>query len=268
VTSLIRRASTPILVVLALFACSGNLVHAGAVLHVDTGNDVNHQAKGIPTVLSGDGHTVTSITAQAAAFSALQGTLTGVYDLVIWDNWSNSSGAEVVNVTSYVNAGGTLLYIGYDSIFGPGQAALLGGSSPSDTTSAGDELNAVANVSNSLTTGLVDIRGLTPSGVAASGNPDLDSNNNLNGNTAAVVTSTYGNHWTLHSLGLGEAIFMSTPYDFNFQTDDTVYRDALRNVAFNADPSAVPEPGTVALFGIGLVGVGLATVRRKRNKRA
>ena len=241
---------------------------AATILHVDTGNSIAHQAKGIPDVLTADGHTVTSITNQAAAFAALNGALAGVYDLVVWDNWSAANSSEISNLTSYVTGGGRLLAVGYDSIYNSGMAGLLGGTSVSDTTSAGYELNPVVNIANSLTTGVVDIRGLTPNGVAdggaAPGNPDLDSLNGLTVGTTAVVTSVYGNHWTLRQLGAGEVAFVSSPYGFDFDNDDAVYRGALRNFAANS-ASSVPEPGMLATFALGLAGLGLAR-RRARKK--
>lgn len=251
-----------------LLVFSSFSAQAASILHVHTGNDVNHQAKGIPDVLTADGHTVTSITDSALGLAALGGPLTGVYDLVVWDKYYQTDPAAITNLTNYVTAGGRLLQVGYDSVFSAGQVALLGGGSGSDTTSAGDELNPVANVVNSLTTGIVDIRGLTPSGVALSGaapgNPDLDSLNTLGGDTTAIVTSIYGNHWTLRQLGLGEVAFLSSPYGFDFDNDDPVYEAALQNFAANA-ASAVPEPSTFALLGLGTI--GLMGYRRRRDKQ-
>ena len=263
----IAAAALAATVAVAALSAPG-IARAATILHVDTGAEITHQARGIPDVLTADGHTVTSITDFAPAIAALNGTLAGVYDLVIWDNWSNGGAGEIANLTSYVTGGGRLLAVGYDSIYQSGMEGLLGGTSVTDTTSAGDELNPVANIANSLTTGVVDIRGLTPNGVAdggvLAGNADLDSLNGLTVGTTAIVTSVYGTHWTLSQLGAGEVAFVSTPYGFDFDNDDAVYRGALRNFAANS-ASSVPEPGMLATFALGLAGLGLAR-RRARKK--
>ncbi len=264
----VAAAAVAATVAIAAMSAPG-IARAATILHVDTGSDSSHRAKGIPDVLTADGHTVTSITNTTAAFAALNGTLAGVYDLVIWDNYSDSDSSEIANLTGYVTGGGRLMAVGYDSIYqGGGIEGLLGGASVSDTTSAGDELNPVANIANSLTTGVVDIRGLTPNGVSGSGilagNADLDSLNGLTVGTTAIVTSVYGTHWTLRELGAGEVAFVSTPYGFDFDNDDAVYRGALRNFAANS-ASAVPEPGMLATFALGLAGLGLA---RRRGRKA
>lgn len=245
----------------------GTSVHAADVLHVDTGDDLTHQAKGIPAVLSGDGHVVTSITDQAAAFAALNGTLIGVYDLVVWDNYSDEDSSELSNLSSFVSAGGAVMAIGYDSIYQTGMPAFLGGSSALDTTSAGDELDPVVSVANSLTTGVVDIRGLTPD-TTASGSVDLDSLEGLGGSTVAVVTSIYGNHWTLLPQGAGEIAFVSTSWDFDFDGDDAVYTGALRNFAASSGgvgpaPAANAIP-TMSAYGLILTSLGLLLVATRR----
>lgn len=259
-----RSVLVPVVCVVLLLGLAP-IAGAANILHVDTGNSSAHQAKGIPGILTGDGHTVFSETNQTAAFALLNGPL-GAYDLVIWDNWSSSNSGELSNLTSYATAGGVVLAVGYDAFYQAGMAALLGGTSISDTTSAGDELNPVAGVINSVTMGVADIRGLTPWGVHV-GNPDLDDLNNPGGDTTVLVTSPYGNHWSLRALGSGEVVMMSTPYGFDFSVDDTVYRDALRNIAFNAG-TPIPEPGTLALFGLGILACGAALRRRSRRKRA
>ena len=287
-----RKAAMRSIAILAVLASA--LVVGGAdcfgaiILHVDTGDSVDRRATGISSVLTADGHEVTSITDQAAAFAALNDPSLGNYDLVIWDKWHVEEGPgpdpdsdpgpvsqAVASLTNFVQMGGKLLVIGFDSALDspPVFYSLLGGTGASDA-GEGDDLNAVVNESNSLTRGLVDIRGLTPVGVSSSPSSykDLDALDGLAENTTAIVTSASGNHWTLRQLGLGEVAFISTPRGFNFADDDPVYRDALRNFAYSANfvadpPPTTPEPATLAIWA-GLSAVGLIAARRKQKATA
>lgn len=79
----------------------------------------------------------------------------------------------------------------------------------------------------------------------------------------AVATVTPGNPGTLQISGSGIATLTGydpTPGLFSFTTQSGV----LNNVTFSSTMTAVPEPATLGLFGIGMLGLGLARRARRR----
>lgn len=229
----------------------------------------------IATLLSGAGHSVTKLIGQYSNgnTAALTGNLSG-YAAVFWSATGtgsggvNSNSAMYANLNNYVSAGGRVFVTGYDSIVSPTDTPLqnfLGGNGGLDTC---DTPGTIANVTNSLTTGVVDIRGRTP-GTTGGQTCDRDGLRNLTAGTVGIVAS--GNNlgyyqWTLRSLGAGEIAYVSNGNPSGSSamwTNGSPYQYAVLNFAANA--GQVPEPGTLALLGLGFAAIG-AMRRRKKAK--
>lgn len=275
----------------ALLVCAGQFFSTAAqsanILFVsDSQTDTN-----IPGVLTASGHTVTTVlndfTAGPDTNVVLIGSL-AAYDVIVWSATGNGSGnqhsaATATNLSNWVTSGGRLFVTGYDSIVSPPDAelqGLLGGSGANDT---GDNSGPVINVANSLTTGVVDIRGVTPTGGYTD---DMDSLSGLVGGTVCVVADTSNAgacHWTLRTLGSGEIAYVSNgesgPVSAHPSWGDTsaggagAYNAALRNfaAAFGAGPVAAPtsiptlsEWGMILLSSLLAVGT-ILTLRRQRQ---
>jgi len=226
--------------VLALGASLPNHASAADILFVSNSG----AGTGIVTVLMGEGHTVTSA---ASGSTALAGDLSA-YDAVYWSATSSYSvpDATFTNLTTYVTAGGRLFITGYDAIISNRLlAALAGGTSASDLTSRSDP-GPIAMIENSLTTGVVDIRGVTPTG----GYSDRDGLNGLTTGTVAVAGSSGGTQWALRTLGDGEIAYVSNGTYSGSHASWAVttaggagaYNAALRNFAAGAD-SGSSDPG-------------------------
>lgn len=235
-----------------------NLANAGLILHVYTGGDESHRAKGIDEILTADGHSVSSFFDSTAAFNALNGQL-NTYDMIIWDNWSNYSSNEVSNVASYVANGGALLATGYDSHFNPSMTELIGGVGASyrDHCCGTDNTpSAIINQANSVTVGMVDIRGLLPEFQG-----DLDAFSVLGSGLVSLSEVEFGSHLTLREHGLGEVAFLSTTYGHDYR-NSPVYSGALRNFAMNSSQE-VPEPSTLAIFALGIMGLSARRFKKQ-----
>lgn len=259
---------------------------AKSVLFVsDSTTDTN-----IEGVLTADGHSVDVETngynAATQTTTPLTGSLAG-YDAVIWSATGIGTGGQhddplglFANLTSYVNAGGRIFVTGYDSVASPADdelIAFLGGATSTDTPDA--PATGIVNEVNSLTTGLYDIRGVTPSDPA----DDLDQIEGLGGDTTGVLASvdngTPGWQWTLRGIGAGQIAYVSAGNssndldytgwvtEFTGGTDGT-YNAALRNFVFNApggDDNGVIIPTPVALPA-GLALLGMVAARRTRRE--
>jgi hypothetical protein len=227
-------------------------------------------------VLSAAGYSVATATNQYAggATTALLGSLTA-YDAVFWSATGNGTGdfnsnpTMFANLTNYVSNGGRVFVTGYDSIASPNDFTLqnfLGGSGSVDTCGTP---GTVAIVANSLTTGAVNIMGQTP-GTTGNQTCDRDGLANLTLDTVGIVSdSSFPGfyQWTLRSVGLGEIAYVSNGNysgisQSTMWSDGSAYNAAVLNFAYNASQQ-VPEPATIALFGLGLL--GFAASRRKRR---
>lgn len=185
---------------------------AGRFLFVsDVDTDSN-----IPTVLRGDGHTVDVVTNDYNTTTTNNARLQmpiGAYDAVFWSATGGGAGsvhaaATITNLTSYVTAGGRVFVTGYDSIASPTDPPLIGFLGGTGSIDVPGNPGPVINVANALTTGVVDIRGVTPTG--ASG--DRDSLTGAMAGTVIVVPtmgSTTEGQWILRTLGTGLIAYVS-----------------------------------------------------------
>jgi hypothetical protein len=199
----------------------------------------------IPTALAADGHTVTTVLNDYAAGNAtLLGSLGG-YDLVYWSATGGGSGdvhssTVITNLESYVSAGGCVFVTGYDSIASPVDPELIGFVGGTGSVDVPGAVGAVSSTVNSLSWGVVDIMGVTPTG----GYSDRDALTGLTGVTVVAYTSgsTSEAQWTIRTLGYGQVAYVSNGQSgisahASWTTTTSggagAYNAALRNFAYN-----------------------------------
>lgn len=229
------------LAVSALLMLAPQPALAANILFVSNdGGDTN-----IVTVLMSDGHAVMT----GAGESALAGDLSA-YEAVFWSA-SHSSGIAATtyaNLETYVMAGGRVFVTGYDSVMGSDDLARFCGGSGGDDLVGSPGPGAIIAEANSMTTGVVDIRGMTPTG----GHTDRDGLTGLGSDTIAVVPSESGvtSQWTLRTLGDGEIAFVSNgnnggehpSWESTVAGGAGAYNAVIRNFAFSAE-FAMSDPG-------------------------
>ena len=166
---------------------------AGNVLFVNN----NGSDGAVATVLSSDGYTVTTSDLDPTGVNAntfFQSANLNNYCAVVWSAAYARSVADLSGATntlaSWVTSGGHLLITSPDGVASSGTNpngqldldSLIGGAGGRDN---GYNFSTVANISNSLTTGLIDIRNQQPSIPG-----DTDSLcGPLTGGTVGIVTS-------------------------------------------------------------------------------
>lgn len=247
------RISTA-LITLALLVGAPGLARATDVLLVSDPQGVDDN---IATALRADGHTVTVVTGDFANNNqGLRQDLSG-YGLVVWiasaSGYGEAHGDPTLfsHLEGYVSNGGRVLVTGYDVIASPNDPqliAFLGGTGSRDVPAPPAPISMDAN---SLTTGAVDIRGMTPANPAG----DRDALTGVQAGTVIVCASSNDpgqGQWTLRTLGQGEIAWVSngngnaTPIaNWIDRTPGPtgVFNAALRNFAQAARPSApTPEP--------------------------
>ena len=232
------------------------------------------------TVLEGDGHTVTTVLDDFTNGSnpALLGDLSG-YEVIVWSASGNGFGtthtdpAVFAALEAFVADGGKVFVTVYDSVASPSDPlliAFLGGTVSDDTPG---EPGAIINDANSLTTGVIDIQGVTPTGAFS----DKDELEGLQGDTLGVAPSGSDNgfQWTLRTLGDGEIAYVSAGIHTSTQfgasgsdpawTDtsaggDGAYNAALRNFVFNADHTIPDTTSGFIDVDFGKDGPGIAII--------
>lgn len=219
---------------------------AGNILFVN----YNGSDNGIPTAISTDGHSVTSVDVPPETASTyFQSANLNQYCAVVWSAayaYDKDVSGAVTTLSNWVTSGGHVLITTPDAIRNDGGLiGLIGGSGGTDQ---GNGYSTITNVSNSVTTGLIDIRGHQPYDVG-----DEDSLcAPLTSGTIGLVTSGStrcpsepGYTWTLRTLGCGQVAFITSGNFSSFTTNDPnwtlttipghgVYNAGLRNFVYNA----------------------------------
>jgi hypothetical protein len=265
---------------------------AGNVLFVNN----NGSDDTIATALAVDGHNVTASNLDPASPGAntfFQGAGLNNYCAVVWSPAYARSVADLSGATStlasWVSNGGHLLITSPDGVASSGTNpngqldldGLAGGAGGRDN---GYNFSTVANISDSLTTGLFDIRNQQPSVPS-----DTDSLcGPLGSGTVGLVTtpnsgcpSEPGYVWTLRTLGSGQVAFITSGNFNGGYTDpdwsstaipgDGVYNAGLRNfvhaactVSKTAPIPATTFPVSTMLSALLLV-VGAGFLWRRRT---
>jgi hypothetical protein len=239
-----------------VLGCSYNAI-AGNVLFVNNGGS----DPAVPAALAADGHIITSANVgtspPGAANTYFQGVNLNQYCAVVWSaayQYSEQLTGATNALSPWVVNGGHLLILTPDGIRGSGSlprgqldlVGLVGGYAGTDS---GTNLSTIPNVLNSLTVGVVDIRGLQPPNVS-----DMDSLcGPLSADTTGLVTSqssgcgsvpgatATGYAWTLRNLGYGQVAFI-TSGNFSGQY---------------ASPAGDPDWASTSIPGAGVYNAGL-----------
>ncbi len=235
---------------------------AADVLFVsDTTNDAN-----IADVLTGDGHNVTTVLNDyvddvTEDNVVLQGSLDG-YGCIVWAASGEGYGDDhndttINNLENFVSAGGTVFVTGYDSIASPTDEALIGfvGGTDSYDSSSDNDTGPVTGV-NILSTGLIDIVGVTPTG----GYSDSDALLGLTPSTTCVALRTGDSEtdsdcaWSLRTLGSGQVAYVSNgdsggaehpSWEDTSPGGDGAYNAAVRNFAYNCGAPIIDSPQAI-----------------------
>lgn len=258
-------------------------IYAADVLFVsDSDSDAN-----IATVLAGDGHNVTTVLDDYDNTDnpTLQGDLSG-YGCVVWAASGNDYGdlhntTTTNNLSTFVSAGGTVYVTGYDSVASPYDPVLVefvGAGSSYD--SSGNNIVGAVTGANILSTGMIDIQGVTPTG----GFSDSDTLLELTPSTTCVADRISdsvddGCAWSLRTLSAGQIAYVSNgEYETSHPSwEDTsaggagAYNASVRNFAYNCGAPVFQEPiptptlstwSLATLAGILLL-LGAIVVRRR-----
>lgn len=251
-----------------LMAASPRPVSAAHILFVADGfSDTS-----IVDVLRADGHTVETVindyVERTGDNPSLHRELAG-FDVIFWSatGLDHRSPAVFANLDRFVLDGGRVFVTGFDAIASPEDPRLIAFLGGSGSIDAGSALGPLSMVPTSLTTGVVDIRGVTPSGHAL----DRDMLIGLRSDTIDLAPGSApglpdGSSWTLRRLGRGEIAFISNGEpsgDHPSWTESagsrvSAYNAAVRNFAFVGDRLESSPGGPIIAFdGPHLIAEGL-----------
>ena len=224
---------------------------AVVISQMDGTHDVVNGASGTDPGTAGLGHTVTLHTDNAGGWAAALGG--GAPVIIVEQDGADSASSAAVN--AWVSGGGRLIMLGgggaesgmilLNSMFGTAMVPAFSG--PSGTFA-----KTAAAAGTTFADDAMTLLGLSSHHEILSGALPAASTVFYSGGGFPIAFRT--------TLGAGDVIYLG--YDYccggtQPQRDDW-YGVLDSAITFNA----VPEPGTLALFGLGLAGLGVA--RRKR----
>lgn len=225
---------------------------AARVLFVsDDGSDLS-----IADVLRGDGHDVTSVEGDLTGGlnPSFHPDLSG-YDCIVWSAAGLTTHSDTVafaNLRDFVSNGGAVFVTGYGAVgYGDMQVIrFLGGTG--GTSYSGAPLTVV-DLDTDLTTGIVDLRGVTPRNFGAFGYEALTG---LGADTLAIVGGSYtteGAQWSIRNLGDGHVAWVAGIDGVDREWTDTAsgpdgaFNAALRNfAAASTGTASVPGAPRIA----------------------
>ena len=264
----------------AVLAATAGQVQAGILLIEDQGGFGN-----AANVLTSNGFSVTVVNNEFSNnYANLRnpGFLAG-FDFIVYGERGSGIGAFLpadvgANLEAYIQGGGHLLLTGYDTLGNPTDDVVrdLIRSSSSGDQSLSDPTWATANVDNPILNGpFGDFRNLSFSATGYD-NDNLTANTALGaialaefntGQDRVIFTDLPGTggsvgYW---NGGLPSSLTNAQP---DFSDGGNPQGIFLNYAAFATnDVSAVPEPSSLALFGIVACVAGLGAARRRRREK-
>lgn len=232
---------TNILGIVFITIISGSYIaqaNAGAILLYD---DFQFSSNPWNDALTGLGHSVTSISDDASFTTSLS---SGSWDLVVAQFDSTTHPSAATSLSSYVGLGGNAIFSHWrteaDTAF--------------DVTQANTNLNTLtlSMFSDGLSSSVLALTNPTygifsRSFVADAGS--IVAASFEDGNAGIVIGN---NGRTIINGFLGETL--------GYTDEVRLYQN---QVSYLINPQAIPEPGTLVLFGLGLVGLGYSLRKRK-----